>query len=104
MYCIHKFTSVCKIHNINATKYSDHKPQPSLGRCSRLGHMQRVIQMSAMNCVLYSLDSLLGIVTSFAKHRNQLDIVGTVYHLVIYMQSNKINSVILVSTFIQHLC
>jgi hypothetical protein len=32
-----------------------------------------------------------------------LDIVGTMYHLVIYM-SNKINNVVLMSKFIQHLC
>ena len=32
------------------------------------------------------------------------DIVGTVYHLVIYMQSNKIHKVILMNKFIQHLC
>ena len=31
--------------------------------------------------------------------RNRLDIVGTVYHLVIYMQSNKIHSVVLMSKF-----
>ena len=31
------------------------------------------------------------------------DIVGTVYHLVIYMQSNKIQNVVLMSKFIQHL-
>ena len=35
---------------------------------------------------------------------NNLDIVRTVYHLVIYMQSNKIHKVILMSEFIQHLC
>ena len=28
-----------------------------------------------------------------------LDIVGTVYHLVIYMQSNKIHNVVLMSKF-----
>ena len=33
-----------------------------------------------------------------------LDIAGTVYHLVIYMQSNKIHRVFLMSEFIQHLC
>ena len=32
------------------------------------------------------------------------DIVRTVYHLVIYMQSNKIHNVVLMSKFIQHLC
>ena len=34
----------------------------------------------------------------------QLDIVWTVYHLIIYMQSNKIHNVILMSEFIHHLC
>ena len=33
-----------------------------------------------------------------------LEIVGTVYHLVIYMQSNKIHKVFLMSEFIHHLC
>ena len=37
---------------------------------------------------------------SLKKH----DIVGTVYHLVIYTQSNKIHNVVLMSKFIQHLC
>ena len=32
------------------------------------------------------------------------DTVGTVYHLVIYMQANRIHKVILMSKFIQHLC
>ena len=35
---------------------------------------------------------------------NKVDIVGTVYHLVTYMQSNKIHKVTLMSKFIQHLC
>ena len=39
-----------------------------------------------------------------AKHTFNLDIVGTVYHLVIYMQSNKMHNVVLMSKFIQHLC
>ena len=34
----------------------------------------------------------------------RFDIVGTVYHLVIYMQSNKVHKAILMSKFIQHLC
>ena len=34
----------------------------------------------------------------------KLDTAGTVYHLVIYMQSNKIHNVVLTSKFIQHLC
>ena len=33
---------------------------------------------------------------------SQLDIVGSVYHLVIYMQSNKTHNVVLMSKFIQH--
>ena len=33
-----------------------------------------------------------------------LYIVGTVFHLVIYMQSNKIHKVILMSKFIHHVC
>ena len=33
----------------------------------------------------------------------QLDIVGAVYHLVIYMQSNKIYNVVLMSKFIRHI-
>ena len=40
----------------------------------------------------------------FCKILLYLDIVWTVYHLVIYMQSNKIHSVVLMSKFIQHLC
>ena len=40
----------------------------------------------------------------FFEVRNHIDIVGTVYHLVMYMQSNKIHKVILMSEFIQHLC
>ena len=35
---------------------------------------------------------------------NWRDTVRTVYHPVIYMQSNKIHKVILMSKFIQHLC
>ena len=31
------------------------------------------------------------------KERKKLDIVGTVYHLVIYMQSNKIHIIIIIS-------
>ena len=41
------------------------------------------------------------------KRRNNtqsIDIVGTVYHLVIYMQSNKIHKVFQGVSFIQHLC
>ena len=34
---------------------------------------------------------------------HKLEIVGTVYNLVIYMQSNKIHNVVLMSKFIQHL-
>ena len=34
----------------------------------------------------------------------KLNIVWTVYHLVVYMQSNKIHNVVLMSKFIQHLC
>ena len=33
-----------------------------------------------------------------------LDIVGTVHHLVIYMQSSKIHKVILMRQFIHHIC
>jgi hypothetical protein len=33
------------------------------------------------------------------KGNIDIDIVGTVYHLVIYMQSNKIHSVVLMSKF-----
>ena len=36
--------------------------------------------------------------------RHKVDIVGTVYHLVIYMQSNKVHKVILMSEFIYHVC
>ena len=35
----------------------------------------------------------------FCRPSTHLDIVGTVYHLVIYMQSNKIHNVVLVSKF-----
>ena len=48
--------------------------------------------------------NLVAIGTVKVKYLLQLDIVGTVYHLVIYMQSNKIHKVILMSKFIQHLC
>ena len=34
----------------------------------------------------------------------QLDIVGTVYHLVIYMQSDKIHKVFFMIEFIHHIC
>ena len=33
------------------------------------------------------------------KWTNYLDIAGTVYHLVIYMQSNKMHNVVLMSKF-----
>ena len=36
---------------------------------------------------------------SVSEHLQQLDIVGSVYHLVIYMQSNKIHNVVLMSKF-----
>ena len=39
-----------------------------------------------------------------AENKIKFDIVGTVYHHVIYMQSNKIHKVILMSEFIQRLC
>ena len=42
---------------------------------------------------------------SCLKHVEKLDIVGTVYHLVIYMQSNKIHNVVLMTEFfIHHIC
>ena len=40
---------------------------------------------------------------SFGNSMNRLDIVWTVYHLVIHTQSNKIHNVVLICKFIQHL-
>jgi hypothetical protein len=57
-------------HIFNVTKYFRHKPQPSLGSYSRR-HMQRVMQLSAVNYALNSFDAKLGIVTSFAKQGDQ---------------------------------
>ena len=49
-------------------------------------------------------NSAVDISSVFEKCNKKLDIVETVYHLVIYMQSKKIDKMIVMSKFIQHLC
>jgi len=56
---------VLMLPNILATNRS------CLYECYSTWHMQRVMQLSAVNCVLNSLDSLLGIAKIFAKHTDE---------------------------------
>ena len=60
-----------------------------------------------MVLMVYILTSSVGVwvlvseslVIMLGNKHNKLDIVGTVYHLVMYMQSNKIHKAILMSEF-----
>ena len=59
-----------------------------------------------LTCYLFYI---LHILCNFSKFKyvfqfNSLAIVGTVYHLIIYMQSNKIHIVFLMIEFIRHIC
>ena len=63
-----------------------------------MSHLSHVVVSSILVCAPRSPEWWSPIFTpKFPRHF--LDIVGTVYHLVIYMQSNKIHSVVLMSKF-----
>ena len=62
-----------------------------LDLCNILQTLSPLMQKPFYNLELHLL--LLGATPPFLPKRSKVDIVGTVYHLVIYMQSNKIPKV-----------